>query len=142
MLTFLNKYEKWKEGRIEWRKYLFYMNVNFLIKYLPGSKNTIAFKQENSWSFIWMSLSGLTIRSRIFPATLLISNSDLSLDMTQPLPSISVSVHRIERRAAPRIKFSPACVFNKAIFFQTCNLKNIYSEIKSYCKRLILYHRY
>ena len=82
---------------------------------LPGSKKTIALRQAKSWSFIWMSLKGLTIRSSTIPATLLISLSGVLRDTIAPLPKMRVSVHRIERRAAPKIKFSPACVFNKAI---------------------------
>ncbi len=59
-------------------------------------------------------------------AIFLISNSDFSLDITKPLPKMSISVHRIDRLAMPRIKFSPACVFNKAI------LKIIFSFLNRY----------
>lgn len=63
-----------------------------------------------------MSLRGLTIKSSTLPAILLISNSDLSFEIIDPFPSMSLSVHRIDRLAAPRTRFSPACVFNNAIF--------------------------
>jgi len=82
----------------------------------PGSKKTMALRHENSWSFICMSLSGLTMRSSIMPAILLISNSLFSRDIIAPLPSMSMSVQRSERRAAPNIKFSPAWVLSSAIW--------------------------
>ena len=56
------------------------------------------------------------MKSKTIDATLLISLSGLVLVIIEPLPSNSTSVQRIDRRAAPNTKFSPACVFNKAIF--------------------------
>ncbi len=63
-----------------------------------------------------MSRNGLTIRSNTIDATLLISLScGLFLVIIEPLPSSKTSVQRIDRRAAPSIRFSPACVFSNAI---------------------------
>lgn len=64
-----------------------------------------------------MSFSGFTIKFSTFNATLFISESSFGfICINDPFPNNRESFDRKDLRAAPNIKFSPACVFNKAIF--------------------------
>jgi hypothetical protein len=64
-----------------------------------------------------MSFNGLTIKLSTFNATLFISESSFGfICINDPLPSIRESFDLKDLRAAPNIRFSPAWVFNKAIF--------------------------